>query len=353
MAGFNPSRLTLARKRLGWTKKALAEEVGLSARSITAYEAEAKEPSPLHLARIADVLGFPREFFSQPDVDELPVDGASFRALSRMTQKQRDQAIAAGELAFCLADWIETRFDLPQPTIPKLRGIDPEAAADVVRREWGLGEQPAGNMIHLLEFHGVRVFSLAEESREIDAFSVWRWGAQTGCDVPFVFLNTMKTTEHSRMDAAHELGHLVLHWRHETPQGREAENEANAFASAFLMPEASVRANAPWGGSRHQITVAKKRWGVSELALVYRMHKVRMLSDWQYRSMCIQISKDGGRTSERSGIGERETSQILPKVFRALKDDRLSKADVARELFLPPSELNKLIFGLDSHLTVV
>jgi len=44
------------------------------------------------------------------------------------------------------------------------------------------------------------------------------------------------------------------------------------------------------------------------------------------------------------------SSSIL---FRALKDDGFSKADVARELFLPPSELNKLIFGLDSHLTLV
>ena len=107
-----------------------------------------------------------------------------------------------------------------------------------------------------------------------------------------------------------------------------------------------MRANAPQYGTREQIVNAKKRWGVSELALVYRMHKLGLLSDWQYRSLCIQISKDGGRTRERSGLGERETSQVLAKVFNALREEGVSKADVARELRLPVDELNKLIFGL-------
>jgi len=49
------------------------------------------------------------------------------------------------------------------------------------------------------------VCSLAEQCREVDAFSLWRHGS------PFVFLNTQKTPEHSRFDVAHELGHLVLH----------------------------------------------------------------------------------------------------------------------------------------------
>lgn len=76
------------------------------------------------------------------------------------------------------------------------------------------------------------------DAAEVDAFSMWRQST------PFVFLNTKKSAEHSRFDAAHELGHLVLH-RHGSPQGREAEREANAFASAFLMPRASVLAYAP------------------------------------------------------------------------------------------------------------
>lgn len=62
-------------------------------------------------------------------------------------------------------------------------------------------------MIHLLEAHGVRVLSLTQECREVDAFSLW-------LQQPFVFLNTQKSGEHSRFDAAHELGHLPLSGDH-------------------------------------------------------------------------------------------------------------------------------------------
>src|SRR3546814_6566541 len=53
-----------------------------------------------------------------------------------------------------------------------------------------------------------------EDTKNVDAFSCWRNGQ------PFVFLNTFKSAERSRFDAAHELAHLVLH-RHGGPQGRE------------------------------------------------------------------------------------------------------------------------------------
>ncbi|WP_261371520.1 ImmA/IrrE family metallo-endopeptidase [Yersinia frederiksenii] len=70
-------------------------------------------------------------------------------------------------------------------------------------------------MVHLIEPKGVKVFSLAENCVEVDAFSFWTNGKL------FVLLNTMKTPERSRFDAAHELRHLVLHQRssntHRTP----------------------------------------------------------------------------------------------------------------------------------------
>ncbi|MDP2211852.1 MAG: XRE family transcriptional regulator [Candidatus Aquicultor sp.] len=346
MRSFTPSRLTLARKRRGMTKKALAEAVGVSDRILTEYEAGRKQPTSATLILLAEELKFPQAFFSRPDADEFPLGAASFRALSTVTSRQRDQATAAGELAFSLADWIDDRFEnLPKPDIPRLRGIDPETAAEFVRREWGLGERSIRNVIHLLEARGVRVFSLAEECAEVDAYSCWRKSSNLKQKAPFVFLNTMKSAEHSRMDAAHELGHLVLHWRHETPRGREVEMEANAFASAFLMPQDSIKANAPRGGTLNQMIAAKRLWGVSVAALVYRMHKLGLLTDWQYRALYIELGKKGYRKNEPNEI-ERETSQVLAKVFNALRVDGISKADVARDLCLPVEELNKLVFGL-------
>lgn len=340
---LTPSRLTLARKRRGMTKKALAKAVDISVSSLTAYEAGKKQPRANMIVRLANELRFPLSFFGASELDEYPHQGASFRALSRMTARQRDQALAAGVLAFGLADWIENKFNLPDVDVPKLRGIDPETAAEIIRKEWGLGEKSISNMVHLLEAKGVRVFSLAEECVEVDAWSCWRSSPHSKQNIPFVFLNTMKTAEHSRMDAAHELGHLVLHWGYEHLRSRALEHEANMFASAFLMPEARIKARAPFGGTLDQIKRTKHHWGVSTSALIYRMHKLQMLSDWQYRSLFIEL---GPRKKEHEGIEERETSLILAKIFNRLRSQGISRGDVAKSLCLPIDEFNKLVFRL-------
>ena len=293
------------------------------------------------LPLVADALGFPISFFAASDLDEVPSDAVSFRALTKMTATQRNAALAAGSLAFALSDWIEERFRTPEPDVPKLGpGIDPETAAEIIRGEWCLGEQPIPNMIHLLEARGVRVFSLAEESREVDAFSFRR------AETPFVFLNTMKSGEHRRMDAAHELGHLVLHWRHEGAQGRKAEQEAQAFASALLMPRATISSLAPRFVTLPEVMPHKRRWQVSAMAYVYRLHKLGLLSEWQYRTLNIEMSKRGYRTREPKPRIRPETSQVLTKVFNVLRKEGLSNAYIASELDLCPADLAGLVFGL-------
>lgn len=282
---------------------------------LTTYENGDYEPRASTIAKLSDVLRFPANFFYGETLDEPPLDGSSFRALSNLTARQRDQALGAGALALALSDWIEEHLRLPEPSIPQLDGVDPETAAAAVRSEWALGERPIRNIIHLLEAHGVRVFSLAEENQTVDAFSFWRG------HLPYVFLNTMKSAERSRMDGAHELGHLVLHSKGGA-RGRNAEQEAELFGSTFLMPRGSVLAEAPRGARLDQIIRYKRRWGVSTVGLTYRMHKLGLLSDWQYRALFVEIGKKGYRTSEPDGI-QRETSQVLGKVLNALRDEGL------------------------------
>ncbi|MET9565772.1 ImmA/IrrE family metallo-endopeptidase [Streptomyces tauricus] len=68
--------------------------------------------------------------------------------------------------------------------------------------------------------------------------------------------------------------------------GPEAERQANDFASAFLMPAASVLGHMPAGARVDQILSGKRIWKVSTMALTYRMHDLNLLTDWQYRSTC-------------------------------------------------------------------
>ena len=147
----------------------------------------------------------------------------------------------------------------------------------------------------------------------------------------------------SRQDAAHELGHLVMH-RHGGPIGRQAEEQANAFASAFLMPRASILAHVPRFVNLATLVKLKKIWQVSVAALAYRLHALGILTDWQYRMLYIQISRNKFRTQEPNPI-PRETS-VLPKIFAALRQDGFSRSSVAKELCIPQSELEALMFGL-------
>jgi Zn-dependent peptidase ImmA (M78 family) len=237
-----------------------------------------------------------------------------------------------------LASWIDARFTLPAPDVPDLSGNAPETAAQAVRAAWGLGERPVRNMVHLLEAHGVRVFSLAEECREVDAFSLW-WDG-----VPYVFLNTQKSAERSRLDAAHELGHLVLH-RGPRGAGRDLEREAQRFGGAFLMPKASVLASVSGLATVPRLIALKRNWNVAVTALTYRLHELQLISDWHYRTLFTQLSERGYRINEPNPA-ERETSQLLQKVFDILRQEGISKDAVARDLHVLPEEINALVFGL-------
>ena len=100
--GFNPSRLTLARKRRGMTMTRLASKIDVELRSVSGYEKGEYCPDEDKLLRLTRTLGFPREFFFGPDLDEPTPDVASFRALKRMTAAQRDTALGSGALALLL-----------------------------------------------------------------------------------------------------------------------------------------------------------------------------------------------------------------------------------------------------------
>lgn len=334
---FNPDRLIIARKRCKLTGKELAERVGVTAVTISRLE-KSGNPEPSTIESIAKELGYPKEFFYGGAVDIPTKESVSFRSLTAMTARERDAALSAGSLAYLIADWVASRFNLPDVDLLDLAyGHEPDSAARTLRQYWGLGEQPISHVIKLLESKGIRVFSLSENTKNVDAFSCWR------NDIPYIFLNTFKTPERSRFDALHELGHLVLH-RHGEAKGREVEREANKFASFFLMPSVDLVSKIPFVTSLDQLVRAKRRWGVSVSALAYRLHKAGAISDWQYRTYCIQINQKFG-VSEPNEI-TREKSVVWEKIFRELWKDSITRKNIAEDLSMPVHELENLMLGL-------
>ena len=337
---FNAKKLSIARARRGLTSKALAERAGLGVDTISRLEKGRHTPEPETIDRLGKALGYPSEFFLGDDLDEVDVGAVSFRSFSKMTARERDAAISAGSLGLLLNEWIEARFGLPKPDLLDLsHETDPEAAASYLRQYWGLGQQPIGNLLALFETKGIRLYSLSENTASVNAFSFWRGGK------PFVYLNNFKSAESSRFDAAHELGHLIMHRHGDPKEARSLEREADRFASAFLMPSDDVRAKVARPVTTDKILQMKLRWRVSAMAMAYRLHHLGCISEWQYKSICIDLSRRGYRSGEPKGI-ERETSLIWKKVLTLLWQDRITKADISRDLRIPMDELEGLIWSL-------
>jgi len=337
---FVPSRLEFARRRKGIPRTKLAALMGLTPKTLQRWETGATAPTDEQVEDLAEHLRVLTDFFYSPEIEVIPDDAVSFRAASKMTAAERDGATASGRLGVEFMRWIETKFDLPSNNVPTLTGWDPELAADAVRERWNLGSGPIRQLIPVCELHGIRVLSLAPDYRNVDAFSFYDKGT------PFVFLNTTKTAERLRFDLAHEVGHLVMHGEYEVCQGRDAETQANEFASALLMPRDSVLSARLFGSNIDQVIHAKSKWDVAAMALAHRLKTLGLVTDWGHRSLCVELSKRGFRRSEPGSQLRHESSQVLVKVMAALRADGLTPRRIAAEIGLPSSEFAAYLFGL-------
>jgi Zn-dependent peptidase ImmA (M78 family)/DNA-binding XRE family transcriptional regulator len=338
---FNSKRLALARMRRRMTGKALASSAGITADTLSRLERGHRPPDDSTAAKLAEALAYPIEFFFGDDPSDIDAEGVSFRSFSKMSAREKDAATSAGQLGLQLTAWAESRFNLPDPDLPDLSyQSDPEKAAIEARQYWRIGERPIGNMIGFLESKGVRVLSLSEDTANVNAFSFWRDGK------PYIFLNNFKTPESSIFDSAHELGHLLIHCKGDLRGDRLLEREADGFAGAFLMPANDVRASIYRPITSDMLIRTKKKWKVSAFALLHRLWRMKIVAtEHQYRSLCIDLSRRGYRSSEPVGV-EREISTIWKQVFSSLWMEKVTKEDVATELKIPLDELEGLIANM-------
>jgi len=288
---------------------------------------------------LADLLEYPVAYFEGSDVEPLPLGAVSFRAMSKMTASTRDIALAAGRSALLVNEWIEARYKLPTPDVPTLGLQAPAQAAEVLRQRWGLGNAPVTNLTHLVESKGVRIFSLPAECNTVDAYSL-RWFG-----TPVVFLTPGKTAERRRFDLAHELGHLILHSEREGFQGQAAEDEANQFAAAFLMPRAGLLGRPLRSATLDTILAERSRWKVAAMALTYRLHGLGFLTDWEYRNLCLELSRRGYRRSEEGGVPH-ESSLLLTKVLKSQRSKNVGLEDIAVGVGLTTKELSQHLLEL-------
>jgi Zn-dependent peptidase ImmA (M78 family) len=115
------------------------------------------------------------------------------------------------------------------------------------------------------------------------------------------------------------------------------------------MPANDVRARMTRFITVDVIIEAKRRWRVSAMAMAYRLHTLGLLTEWQYKSACIELGRRGFRSGEPGGIA-RETSRVWQKVLTQLWAERKTKNDIASILHIPIDELEALIWGLTGQI---
>ncbi len=273
---FEPRRLRLARELRRLSQADLAARSSLTAAAVSQFESGAVRPALATQLLLAELLRVPPRFLQLPLVE---THDGFFRSLRRTTVSDRRNARAVAHVAHDILGQPLAQREFPLASIPSLPvdslSIDSaeiERLGQKVRRAWDVPVGPAPNLVELLENHGVAVLRLPLGSADVDAFSLpFR-------DHPVVVLASDKNDRaRSRFDTAHELGHLVMHG--ELLWGMpEVEKQAHQFAAAFLMPACEIAAELPRRVDWSILFELKRKWQVSQAALLMRARTLGRIS---------------------------------------------------------------------------
>ena len=194
----------------------------------------------------------------------------------------------------------------PQLNLPEWIGeiSSPTEAAKELRNYWGLGDKPIDSIMRTVEQNGIIVTTFATDTDDIDAFS--QYIDINDSDVYIIALSSNKeSAARINFDIAHELGHIMLHeWSEDEEvlsreEFKAKEKEANEFAAAFLLPEASFVPEVSLDPQKLDYYVQlKRRWKVSVAAMLYRSCDLRIITQGQYQYMMRVMQNKGWRKSE-------------------------------------------------------
>lgn len=289
---INPTMITLARESRGWTQGELAEALATSQSRVSRLEMGA-EPTSEELAALCRVLDYDAEFFRQ--CEPLHAVGASllYRQRSRVpvkVQRRIEAEINVRKMQVSRLLKSAAPDDHLFPSLPRdtFDGNVEEIAREV-RRIWKTPDGPVRDLTKLIESAGGIVVQMDFGTRLIDGAHLWVPGLP-----PLFFMSNTVAGERYRFSLAHELGHAIMH---RATAGGEIEDEAQEFASEFLMPRAQIRTDL----RNFNLEVARRLkafWKVSMQALIERAHRLGVITDQKRRRLYTQISAQGGRINE-------------------------------------------------------
>ena len=286
-----PERLKEAREAKGWSLSELGDSVGKTKQAIAQFEQGDSNPTPDVYVGLIRALGVPPTFFDSPPL-KLDLNPIFFRKLK--SARERDVTMAKRRLGWLqhTIDCMERYVEFPEVAFPisdlksdpnDISNDDIEAAASAARDFWGLGDGAISSVIRLLENQGCIVVRDGLGVPTIDAFSQWQYAKHR----PIVALSRDDEGVFFReqASAAHELGHILLHrgidkrfTAKASPEHDLLEQQANRFASAFLLPASAFRRSVR-AATLDGFYLLKMQWLVSIGLMIYRSKDLGMIDN--------------------------------------------------------------------------
>lgn len=337
--GFIGVRLTQAREGMGLSITSLAELLGVSKQAVSQYEKGIDTPGPEVFNKIRTTLRHEAQFFLRPPPGHFGRGTCFYRSMAAATKTARSKAeiwqLWARELIAYLSEFVVypkvniPSFDLPAD--PLKIGMDTlEHYANDLRLAWGLGEEPIAHLVATAERQGVLVIRHVLDAETLDALSEWLQPE----GIPLVILNLDKhIAVRSRLDLAHELGHIAIHRRvspdylRKPEAFRVIEDQAFRFGASLLLPEHAFL-DSLYSISLDGLRAVKPKWKVSIAMMIERLKHLGIITDEQYRRLRINYStRQWNRHEPFDDEIEVERPSFLGKAVKMLVTENIQNPD--------------------------
>jgi Zn-dependent peptidase ImmA (M78 family)/DNA-binding XRE family transcriptional regulator len=318
---FDGQKLRLIRLFAGQSLEDVGQSVDATRQYVHQLENGAKTPTEEMVSALADLFGVLPHFFETPLTNTVNPEQCHFRKQLTTPAMLTHQVLARGTLLDEFVSELAEAAKLPRVDFPDAAAALPEEierAAEKCRQHWRLGlGGPITSMMRVVENAGAVVTHFGALSARVDALSMSR-------PRPIIVLNSAKESAcRLRFDLAHECGHLVMHQGLQTGD-RATEEQANRFASAFLLPRAAFMREFPRGPLLRWAALfqLKLRWKVSVRAIVRRAYDLQLIDAAKYRKANIYLVKTGqSKQEEYDSQIPIETPELLERALTYLENE--------------------------------
>lgn len=334
---INHRQLIFAREYRGYSQTDLASQIkGLSQSNLSKFEKGIGLISDDLFQRIINFLDFPEKFFTEHIVNN--AENAHFRKRANLSKKEILMIENSTKLIGYIIDQMSLSVEYPNNLIRSIdveEGFSPETIAKFIRKNLGLQDNPVRDIIGLMEKNGIIVVELETNCEEFDGVSF-----MTDNGYSVIIINKSFSNDRKRFTIAHELGHLIMHSTSLIPDYRNKEDEANKFASEFLMPEIAIK-NSLHRLRLSHLTDLKRVWLTSMASILRRAKDLGCISLEKYKNFNIEMSRNGYRKNEPVNVYIDEPS-IFSKAYKLHKEElNYSNEELSNAFSLPIDVIHK------------